>query len=155
MAVHTAQASEAAAKAWWERLPAESPLAPADYRGRAALIVCSDALAEAVAALLDERGVRAVVDQVRVDPVVPSGEVMALAASWSGQDVVVPVLPGQPALRLYPRPAPRTPIEAEAVATITVSGKAVGKGGWVAASALADALHALLSDSPAGSPADA
>ncbi|MCP2262519.1 hypothetical protein LX15_006259 [Streptoalloteichus tenebrarius] len=147
MAVHTAQAAEAAARSWWERLPADARLTPPDYGGRAALIVCSTALTEAVVALLDERGVRTGVDQVRLDPAVPSDEVMALAATHAGRDVVIPMLPGQPTLRLYPRPEPRTDIADDPVATIDLGPKAVKSDGWVPAAVVADALHTALASS--------
>ncbi|MGM1057646.1 hypothetical protein [Saccharothrix sp. Mg75] len=123
---------------------------------RARLIAVSDTLAQAVAHLLTTRGVRAEVDQVRVDPAAEGDEqVMALRVTAAGADAVIPLRPATTRLRAYP-PAPD--IDLTGHTPLAEFDLAPGADGWVTADAIADALlpHLAGAAAPADTaPADA
>ncbi|GGM70879.1 hypothetical protein GCM10012275_46650 [Longimycelium tulufanense] len=137
----TAQHAEAAARDWWQQ--AGRGLSPDGYAGRAALIVATNALAEAVATLLSEQGIIAALDRVRHDPVAGSAEVVTLTLDWGDQRVVIPVLPSERTWRVYREPDGDEPL-GEPVSTATVSEDKVEPNGWVPARAITEQLLQLL-----------
>ncbi|GAA1350256.1 hypothetical protein GCM10009660_46680 [Catellatospora bangladeshensis] len=108
-----------------------------DILRRARLIAISDGLADAVVALLAARGIRAEVDQVRVDPAEDDHQVMAVAGSVAGAPVVIPLRPGSTVVRIYPA-GPGIALAGPAV--VTVEQVARESDGWVSAAAIAEAL---------------
>lgn len=99
---------------------------------QARIITASTCLCEAVAARLGDHGVTALVDHVRVDPVLGREQVMAIRAG----DRVVPVWPAGTVLRVHTA-APDIELDGEPVAVVEVT---VEKDGWVPAETIAQAL---------------
>ncbi|MEU5692016.1 hypothetical protein [Actinosynnema sp. NPDC020468] len=81
------------------------------------IIAATDAYAQAVVALLAERGVEATAWQVRVDPALGADQVMALRTTVDGQDALVPLHPHATTLRAFPVD---TPVDLTGVAPLAV-----------------------------------
>ena len=76
-------------------------------------------------------------DQVRIDP--ESGtvaQVIALAATQRGREVVIPLFPTATEWRVYARPAPGGQL-CELIETVTAAGEIAGPDGWVPAATIA------------------
>jgi hypothetical protein len=102
---------------------------------RARLFVVSDELTREVAELLSAAGVEAVPDRIRMDPADPGRrEVMALRVSAG----VVPVVPGEVVLRVYPEAEGDRLVGAPLV--VELPGDARETDGWVLAERVAEAL---------------
>jgi hypothetical protein len=136
---------EQQARTWWTK--AGRTVFPADRTGRTALIVCTSTLADALATLLSEQsGITVYGDTVCRDPAVDgSGEVIPLAGRRGGEEVVVPLLPGQLVCRVYPqRKAPGAPLSDVLEEVRLADEDALADDGWLAAEVIADRLSAVL-----------
>lgn len=136
---------EQEARVWWAK--AGRTVFPADRTGRTALIVCTSSLADALASLLSEQsGVTVVGDTVCRDPAVDgSGEVIPLAGRRGGEEVVVPVLPGQLVCRIYPQRTERGAALSAALEEVRLADEdALADDGWLPAGVIAARLGAVL-----------
>jgi hypothetical protein len=129
------------ARDWFDRHTKAST-----YEQVGTLVVASLDVVRAAVALLTEAGVEvAEAPPVRRLPGVERWQHGALAGTYGGQPVVIPLVPASPEVRLF------APAEAQAVgelvATVTVPGEQVERGGWVPAAAIATLLQ-----TPAGRP---
>jgi hypothetical protein len=113
----------------------------AEITRRARFIAVSDTLAQAVVALLGERGVRAEVGHVRVDPAAEGDEqVLGLLVQVDDAPAVVPVRPGARRLRAYPAVEGIDLAGHEPLFAVDLPADAVGPDGWVTAGAIGTAL---------------
>jgi hypothetical protein len=113
----------------------------AEITRRARMIAVSDTLAQAVVALLAQRGVRAGIGHVQVDPAAEGDEqVLGLEVGVGGTPAVVPLRPGTPHLRAYPAVDHIDLSGQEPLFTLDLPADAAGPDGWVTAGTIAAAL---------------
>lgn len=109
------------------------------------MVVASTELVKAVVRLLTDAGVKVeAAPPVRTVPGEDHLQYAALAGTYAGRTVVMPLVPGSPEVRLF-APAEGTAV-GELVFTATVPDEHVEKGGSVPAAAIAELLGSLLTD---------
>lgn len=117
----------------------------AEITRRARFIAVSDSLAQAVAALLAQRGVPAEIGHVQVDPAAEGDEqVLGLEVRAGDAHAVVPLRPGTRHLRAYPAVEHIDLTGHEPLLTLDLPADAAGPDGWVTATTIATALAELL-----------
>lgn len=137
--VETPQSCEAGARDYWARHRATD----LRYEKYGTMVVASTELVKAVVLLLGEFEIEVVAaPPVRKVPGEDHLEYGALSGSHAGREVVVPLVPGSPELRVFAA-ADGTAV-GELVATVTVPAERVEKNGWVPAAAITEQLRGVL-----------
>lgn len=134
----TAQQWEASAREYWKL---SGPARKVTGRpGTGNLVTASNALPEAVAALLSEAGVEAEVLQARHVAEMPAvTRFMTIRVSHNDTTVLTPIIPGDPAVRLYPGDTEGDLGQPEQVRPVTPD-----PDHWVSAADIAKQLRALV-----------
>ncbi|MGI5507379.1 hypothetical protein [Lentzea sp. CA-135723] len=130
----TAQQWEAGAREFWDK--AGRTCEVTDSAHKANLIVASNGLAEAVAALLAQAGVAAEVLNARHVAGMPDGtRYLTVRVTHGATSVLLPLIPEDPAVRLYPGDTEGDLGQPDQVHPVTP-----GPDRWVSADAIAKQL---------------
>lgn len=137
----TAQQHELNAQRFWAQLNGNisNVINHASSNSRSILVTASNALAEAVAALLSENGITAEVQDARHAAALPEGSrCMTVLVSHGESTTLALIVPGDPAVRCYPGNTTGDLCEPEQVRQAVP-----GSDGWVSAASIAEQLHTL------------
>jgi hypothetical protein len=148
----TAQTAEAAARRSWNELDLAPPTATDEHGTplpvsenfqrivrQAKIIGASDQMATAVAALLNEQGVDARVEHVRVDPGSPAmGTGHGDRRAHGPRRCAVPIIPAAPGRRVYRATGDEL---GDPLVTVTAPDDVVERDGWIPAAVMAGLLR--------------